>query len=443
MKGLILTYLIAAFGTIGALRYPLIGLYVFAGFAVLRPQFIFGFAGDISKISLVVAISLLIGWALQGFGSWRLGRARAIVVAFLVFVVWYLVSAAQALDKVGSFMAVQVFAKLVLPFIAGITLMHDEKDARRLLWTIVLAQGYVGFEMNLAYLFKSYNVAGEGFGGMDNNFFGASLVCTIGPALMLSLTSKTWYSRGLAAAAGLLILHTTLLTFSRGAMVGLVAVVIAVVVIMPKRPKYMAAVLVAVLLTVRLVGPQLASRYGTILAEDEARDASSESRIDLWLDCLKVVRAYPVFGVGPWNWAFVAESYGWPPGKSAHSVWMETAAEIGVPGVVALLTFFGLTAARLWPIARQRQTEANRSESGLAAAVVLSIVGFAVAGQFVSAKDIEAPYFIALAGFPLLKNRDAVAARVSAIVVARPVQPRPLTAHRGSVKPIQGFSGRR
>jgi putative inorganic carbon (HCO3(-)) transporter len=437
MKGLILTYLITAAGTIGALRYPLIGLYVFAGFAVLRPQFIFGFAGDIRNISLVVAIALLIGWALKGFGSWRMGRARPVFMMFLLFVAWFVLAAFHARDTVGSFLAVQEFAKLVLPFIAGITLMKDEKDARPLLWTIVLAEGYVGFEMNLNYLFKGFNSAQEGFGGMDNNFFGVTLVCVIGPALMLMLTSKTWYARCLAGASAALILHTTLLTFSRGAMLGLVAVVITAVVMMPKRPKYLGAVLVTVLLAARLVGPQLAARYGTAFAVEEDRDGSSESRLDLWRDCLKVVADEPLLGVGPWNWAFVAESYGWPPGKSAHSVWMETAAEVGVPGVVALMAFFGLAGARLWPIARERPTETNRSEIGLAAGVVLSIVGFAVAGQFVSVRGLEAPYFITLAGLPLLKTRAAKLATVSSVVtVARSVAPRPLTAHRGSINSV-------
>ena len=437
MKGLILTFLITAFGAIGALRYPLIGLYVFAGFAIVRPQIIFAFAGDIRYISLVIGIALLFGWAVKGFGSWRMGRARPIVIAFLLFVTWFVLAAFLALDTETSYLAAQEFAKLVLPFLAGVSLMKDEKDARPLLWTIVLAQGYVGFEMNLSYLFKGFNSAQEGFGGMDNNFFGVSLVCVIGPALMLMLTSKTWYARCLAAASAALILHTTLLTFSRGAMLGLIAVVITAAVMLPKRPKYVGAVLVVVLLAARLVGPQLASRYGSAFANQEERDGSSESRLELWRDCMKVVADKPVFGVGPWNWAVVAESYGWPAGKSAHSVWMETAAEIGVPGVVAMIAFFGLAAVRLWPIARERQTETNRSECGVAAGVVLSIVGFAVAGQFVSVRGLEVPYFTALAGIPLLKNRAVQAVRAATVVaVTRPVPPRPLVAHRGSATSI-------
>ena len=76
MKGLILIYLITAFGTVGAIVNPVIGLFVYVGFAVLRPQFIWGFAGDFSGISLVVGIATLIG-AFKGFGSHRLGPGRS------------------------------------------------------------------------------------------------------------------------------------------------------------------------------------------------------------------------------------------------------------------------------------------------------------------------------------------------------------------------------
>ena len=55
--------------------------------------------------------------------------------------------------------------------------------------------GYVGFEMNLEY-WRGFNIAGEGFGGMDNNCFGVALVTTIGPAIALGLGAKTWFERG-------------------------------------------------------------------------------------------------------------------------------------------------------------------------------------------------------------------------------------------------------
>jgi putative inorganic carbon (HCO3(-)) transporter len=410
MKGLILTYVITASAAFGALRYPLFGLYVYVCFAVLRPQSIWGYAGDLSSISLIVGIALLVGWAFQGFGSWRLGRGRPVVMMLVMFVVWFALSAAAARETTRAWWSLWDMSKMILPFFVGVTMMKTEKDWRPLLWTIVLCQGYVAFEQNWNYVVKGFNTAAEGFGGMDNNCFGVSLVTVIGPAMALAISSKSLRARWLAIACTAFILHTVLLTFSRGAMVGLIAVAVTAFVMMPKRPKYIFAMLVAVLVAVRFTGPQLADRYASAFVSGEDRDSSSESRLDLWRDCLLVVEANPIFGVGPANWPVVAADYGWPEGKSAHSVWMETAAENGIPGTLFLLLFFGVAAARLWPIARSRLTETNRYEVVLATGVILSIVGFCVAGQFVSVPGLEVPYYITMLAAVMLRSRaDAVA----------------------------------
>lgn len=427
MKGLILTYIVAYSATIAALRYPLIGLYVYVGFAILRPQEIFMFAGDIKSISLYVGIAALIGWALNGFGTWSMGRARGVVWLFLAFVSIFVLSASVALDKAVSFNSVFEFSKVVLPFLAGITLIKGEKEWRPLLWTIVLCQGYVGFEQNLNYV-KGYNTAAIGFGGMDNNFFALSLVTTLGPAIALTLASKKWISRLVAAVATGFILHTILLTFSRGAMIGLVAVGLAAFVMMPKQPKYLAALLVLILVSARLTGPELFARYGSAFASSEERDGSAESRIDLWMDCLKVIEQYPGLGVGPANWRTIASQYGWSEGKSAHSVWMEVAAEVGLPGAFALLMFFMLALIKLWPIARAPQTDENRYEIAVASAVILAIVGFAVSGQFVSAAGLEVPYYTTMVGIGMLKSKGREAAVATPKVVApAPAAPSPVS----------------
>jgi probable O-glycosylation ligase (exosortase A-associated) len=405
VKGLILTYIVAYSATVASLRFPLIGLYVYAGLAILRPQEIFRFAGDIKNVSLVVGIAVLVGWALQGFGVWRLGRARVVVAMFLTYVLLFVLAAVFALNPTEAWGSVFEFSKVVLPFLAGVTLIQGEKDWRPLLWTIVLSLGYVGFEENLNYL-KGFNTAQAGFGGMDNNFFGLSLVTTLGPAIALTLASRRWWSRLLAAASTALILHTILLTFSRGAMVGLIAIGVAAFVMMPKRPKNVAALLVVALLAARLTGPELFARYSTaFVASSEERDRSAESRLDLWKDCLVVIQQYPVFGVGPANWRTIASKFGWPEGKSAHSVWMETAAECGIPATLALICFFGLALAKVWPTARAPVTDENRYEVAVASGLVLAIVGFSVSGQFVSAPALEVPYYITMVGIGLLKGK--------------------------------------
>jgi hypothetical protein len=405
MKGLILTYILALSATVAGFRYPALGLLGYVFFAVLRPHFLFGFAGEIASISDWIGTAMLIGWALNGFGSWRFGRARGVVIALFIFIGWFVLSATQAINPSLAFASIVPLSKFMLPVVMGLTLLEDAASRRRILWAIVLAQGYVGFEMNLEYL-RGFNIAAEGFGGMDNNCFGAGLVATIGPAVALAIASRTWIERIAASAAAALILHTILLTFSRGAMVGMLAVGATAIIMMPKRPKNLAALAVALAIAIRFTGPQLAERYSSVFVSAEERDASAASRLDLWRDCLLVVSEFPIFGVGPANWRVISAQYGWPAGKSAHSVWMESAAEVGIPGALALLSFFGIAALKLWPIARRKVTPENRMDIAVANAGVLSAVGFIAAGQFVSVAGLEVPYYVVMVGAGLLKSES-------------------------------------
>jgi probable O-glycosylation ligase (exosortase A-associated) len=401
MKGLIITYALAIVGTIGSLRSPIIGLFVYVFFAILRPQFIFSFAGDLSGISFWVGVAMLAGWVLHRFGSWQFGRGRIVVRMLLAFVAWFAISSVLALDPARAYAQLPVLARFILPFFVGVTLLNSPTLRSRMMWAIVFAQGYVGFEMNLNYL-RGRNSAADGFGGMDNNCFAVSLVATLGPAIALGMAAKTWHERALAWICAALILHTTLLTFSRGGLVGMMAVLAVAFVLMPKGPKQLAAIAVVLLLAVRFTGPQLIARYSTTFASSEDRDASAESRLDLWSDCLMVAREYPVFGVGPANWRVIASQFGWPEGKSAHSVWMETAAEVGFLGSLLLLTFFVTAAVKLWPLARSRMREGD-IDGALAFGSVLSIVGFIVGGQFVSVPGLELPYYVVMVGTSILK----------------------------------------
>jgi O-antigen ligase len=430
MKGLILTYLVAFTATFGALRSPLLGLYVYVGFAVMRPQAIFGWAGDMEYLSFAVGVATLLGWFFSGFGDWKLKRSWPIVGFMILFCLWFVMSAAMALDTARAWRQVNEFSKLALPFLVGVTVMREEKQWVRMFWIIVACQGYVSYEQNVNYLWHHKNTAAEGFGGMDNNFFALSLVTCIGPAVGLIIASKTWRERLIAFACAGLILHTLLLTFSRGGFLGLICVGLVAFVMMPKRPKNLLAVGIGIALTIRLTGPQLAERYATIWVPEEQRDASAESRVDLWRDCILVIREYPYFGVGPGNWRVIADRYGWPPGKSAHSVWMESAAENGLPGAGFLLLFFVTAAMKLWPLARQKVNAENRYDTALAAGSILAITGFVVSGQFVSAPSLEVPYYVVMAACAMVTVRPK-RARILATDVAADPNAAASTAPRG------------
>jgi O-antigen ligase len=121
------------------------------------------------------------------------------------------------------------------------------------------------------------------------------------------------------------------------------------------------------------------------------------------------MRHNPVLGLGPGHWTLVAHEYGWPPGKEAHSLWMQMGAELGFPGVGFLAAFYMICIGRLWPLARR---PAARGDPGLrieAAMVVTSLIGFCISAQFVTVDTVEIPYYVCLVGAVVLKLASAPA----------------------------------
>jgi len=428
MKGLILTYVLAAFGAGAAVFAPMVGLQIYALFSTLRPQVLFGWAGSMEGLSQLVAVPMLVGWAARGFGSWRLGRARGLVICLLGYFAWNLISMLAAANSEVGWPHVIERAKIVLPFLVGVTLARSMRDARLLAWIIVVAHGYISFEMNVRYLGGVNEVATLGYGSMDNNTFAISLVATVGPALFLGLSAPRTWQKALAFFCAAMIVHTVLLTFSRGGMLALAITGLVCFLVMPKRPLYIAALVLTVIVTLQFTGPELVERFSTIFASGEERDVSAASRLDLWRDCVDAMVKRPIVGLGPGNWPRMASEYGWTEGKEAHSLWFQSGAELGIPGVGFLLMFYLLATWRAIQLIRQgRNKDPWFVTCGCYTAT--SVVGFMAAAQFVTVEGLEVPYFtvLVLAATLRLHDEEAEAAPVEQPAVTLPYAFRPAT----------------
>ena len=77
MKSLIFVYLLTYGGAAAALLNPLVGLYIYILFAILKPESLWYFSVPAGgHYSRIVAIAMLVGWAWQGFGNWNLRGCR-------------------------------------------------------------------------------------------------------------------------------------------------------------------------------------------------------------------------------------------------------------------------------------------------------------------------------------------------------------------------------
>ena len=112
---------------------------------------------------------------------------------------------------------------------------------------------------------------------------------------------------------------------------------------------------------------------------------------------------HPVLGVGPDHWPQVAPQYGWKLGKEGHSLWLQIGAELGYPGVIFLILFYGICIIKLLPIVRSRDKDMDPWYPSIGRMVIAGHVGFIISAQFVTLEGLELPYYITLLGAGALK----------------------------------------
>ncbi len=397
MKGAILVYLMTYGGAVVALFNPFVGFLIYVSFAVLRPEYIWPWSVPPGNYSRIVAVALLAGWAVQGFGRWDFGRGKAVILALIGYFGWTVVSAACAPRQALAWEFVEHYAKIVLPILVGITTINSVRQLKLLAWVILLTQAYPAYELNQMY-FGGYNALREdGFAGMDNNCYAIALVTCTGLAGFLACHSERWWQKALAAGSVAFMGHAVLFSFSRGGMLGLIVLAAVAFAVMPKRRKEYIAFTLAAAVGLGLAGKEVRERLGTSFAEEDGnREASAEYRLDLWVACWDTIQKNPVVGVGPSHMPLLMEQYGFRKGKEAHTMWIQIGAELGLSAMPLLMSYYGLCLVRIWPVAFGKTAVSDPSLAYLGRAVIALPGGLVVSAQFVSLEFLETPYYIAL-----------------------------------------------
>lgn len=400
MKGMLFTYGLTYGGAVVSLFNPFYGLLIYICFAIIRPPALWHWSVPVGNYSRVIGIAFLVGWAVHGFGDRSLGKARPIVIALFGYFLWVTLSTAFSPNPELGLPFVEYLTKIILPFIAGVTLIHTWEQLKQLLWVILGSCTFLAYEANMAYL-NGVDVERQGLISLDNNAFSILMATSFGLALVLGLTDQVFWRRSAFFGVAAAMAHVPMLAFSRGGMVGVLAATIVAAVVVPKTSRTWMMFLAAAIVGSILAGPSVVAEFSTALNEGEQRDESAQSRLDLWQDCTDAMVKNPLFGIGQEHWGLVAhEVYGWPKNKEAHSLWFQTAAELGVPGVAFLASFYFLTVWRTWWAARESDVPWHRTVSLM---MFVSLTGFAVSAAFVTVEGFELPYYVALIGACTLK----------------------------------------
>lgn len=380
---------------------------IYFAFAIITPEAMWYWAVPRGNYSRTIAIALLIGWVLQRFGTWKFYGAAPIIYSLIGFWLWAALSSQASEYPQVAWNFLTPFAKILLPIVVAMTTINTVQQVKILAWVLALSQGYIAYEFNIQYIFDRFNRAtsAEGYARMDNNSLCIAMVTGCGLAFFIALRDTVIWRKWFMFMIAAMLAHVPMFGDSRGAMLSLVITGVATFFLIPKQPKHYAIFLLAVVVGLRMAGPVVVERFSTIFVDDDRRDKSSQSRLDLWEGCWRVMQEYPLLGIGADCWPLVSDVYTdnlYKKGKEAHSVWFQTGAELGFPGLFLLANWYGLTCWRLWVITRRKDL-IDPWLADSARMVIAALVAFGVSACFVSLEGLQLPYYVCLLGACTIK----------------------------------------
>jgi probable O-glycosylation ligase (exosortase A-associated) len=418
MKQLILLFVLTVFAGVGSFTIdPFVGVAIYYLFAVIRPQYIWGWALPVTVgWSWYVAVATLAAMGLYHTGIWRAPAAVALddrearrvglsvgYWGMVLYGVWVALSYLTAQNRDFAYPYLLEYLKIFLMFAASASMIRSPRQAWILYLVTAGTVGYVGYEMNADYFLKGQmDIYVQGFGGYDNNAAGLMMAMGV-PLCLFAWEGETRRWRWVYLACVPLLLHAVLMSFSRGAMLSLIAgspMFLA-------RSRYrqmMSGALILLLLAVPvLAGKEIRNRFSSV--QDYEDDRSSQTRIGTWKAGWRMALDYPLLGVGPRNSDLLSFSYGADfVGRTIHNQYLQVAADSGFPGLAFYLLSF---AGTFWSTARVRRQskrgvsmEARRAHA-IASGLECALFVFLFGAFFLYLGIVELTYLLLLLGSQL------------------------------------------
>jgi O-antigen ligase len=370
---------------------------------------------SIAKIFIpLLVLIILVRWLVhkEQPGSWK-----RLFIALGLYGLIGIISLLHATDPDLTQTALWVFVKDSIVAFVVVVLMKDAVTFRRVAWALLAGGILLGSIATFQYLTGTFENTYLGFGkatvqnivsgsgqsgyrlggpGLGANAFGRYLLLVVPFALDRLLTEKQLLLRLLAGWALSTCVLSIFFTFSRGSFLALVVVLF---VMLARRLPMVALVPVMVVITLALL--QLSStQFKDRLSEltkllpgstDSAaeKDASLRGRLSENISAIKMFYDEPIWGVGLGNYNIHYRRYarevgldGRKENRSAHSLYLETAAELGLVGLAWLVALQWLAFDGLWRARTGFLAQGMPGHASMCEATGVAIIGYLITGLF-------------------------------------------------------------
>jgi probable O-glycosylation ligase (exosortase A-associated) len=424
-------------------RYPHIGVLIWCWTALVVPNnFVYGFMLNVpfNKITAVVTVfSWLIsreprkmefpsaGWLLIIFGIWGTVSAMTGIAASDVGLVEW--------DK---------FAKVLVFSFMTLVLITSKSRIDALLYSVYLSLGFHGVLEGVKFLVSAgehrvWGPTGSILG--DNNHFALGMVALFPIGLYLYKQAESRYVKWALIGSSLLVLVSVVGTFSRGGLIGIVAVGAYALLGSGKRIKYAVASLPLLFLAWAVAPGSWFERMDTITTASQ--DSSFMGRVVAWKQSTLIALDHPFFGggfhavqdFGVWtqyaksfgSLAFVPSSMPDPIAPhAAHSIYFQVLGDLGFVGLFIFLAILFMAWRNANFVIRYAGVSAEWAWARqLAKTLQYSLVAYIVAGAALSMAYFDFIYIIfallmVLRG--MLETPPAYSPRSVPLAVAVPVR---------------------
>jgi O-antigen ligase len=392
----------------GALYMPLLGILGYIGHYDLGPERKWWGAplNDLGlrysyTLALMTAIGIAIHWRSLRYGKTFFAGQEKLLLLFLG-AVWFstLIGEQTEFYTVVDHPAVKM-TKIVIFVFMMTHVVTTEKYLNVLLWALVLGALSLGWQAYTTPYSHFQRGRLEGVGGHDfseANFLAAYLA-TMLPLIGIQFLRSRWLGKLVCLIAGAFTANAIVLTRSRGAFVGLAAGTVVATLLAPKqhRTKIMVGLVVATLGWFYVANPAYWHRVSTITTSDEQRDASAESRLEIWQATIQMISNHPL-GVGAGNFF---QSIGQVDprfvGRDTHNTFLRCAAEVGVQGIgifLALIAGSILSLRRLLREARLLYKPDREFVTYMSYGVIVSLTTLLACGMTVTLVYTEFVWWI-------------------------------------------------
>ena len=371
-----------------ALKMPHIGVMIWGWLAFMNPHREAWGSTTHFEFNMIIAVVTLGAWL---FSKEPLKVPKTPITFLLIIFILHMCLTTYLAEYERSAYAIwdRTMKSMVL-VMAIMGLINNRVRIHAMIWVIVVSLCYWSVKGSGFMILSGGNYAIFGPPNSminDNNHLAAALIMTIPLINYLRLHSANKWVRLALVAVMFMTIFAVIGSYSRGGFIGLT--MMGMVYWWRSKGKFLGALVIALVVCVGLlVMPQkYFDRINTISNTEE--DSSFQGRLVMWETAIEIARQKPLTGVGfrAYERQEVFERYNdaLTRARAIHSIYFESLADHGYPGLILFLSIAFMTWRNCrWIVKHTRGSPELAWAHDLGRMMEVSLAGYLVAGAALS-----------------------------------------------------------